>query len=550
LRAISREINIYPMRAAQRPTVVIGFLGVVRDFPSRERWSAWRPTVSLCQHEDLLVERLELLHQPQHEEQARRVLKDIELVSPETEARHHALSFEDPWDFQQVFGALHEFARTYPFDPDREDYLVHITTGTHVAQICLFLLTESRHFPARLLQTSPPKRRDSEAVGSYAVIDLDLSRYDQLASRFAIERTEGLSLLKSGIETRNGEFNRQIERIERIALGSKAPILLMGPTGSGKSQLARRVEALKRGRRQLEGPFVEVNCATLRGDSAMSTLFGHRKGAFTGAVNDRTGLLRGAHRGLLFLDEIGELGLDEQTMLLRALEEKRFMPLGSDVEVESDFELIAGTNRDLERDVAEGRFRDDLLARINLWTFRLPGLRDRIEDIEPNLEYELEQFTIRGGRRVRFNREAQRRYLRFATSGEALWNGNFRDLSASVTRMATLSRGDRITVDVVEEELERLRSSWRHAGGGADEQPDDEGLEALLGSSLGELDRFDRVQLLDVVRVCRRANSLSEAGRVLFAKSRSRKRSSNDADRLRKYLGRFGLEFRALKELT
>lgn len=529
--------------------MVIGFLGVVRDFPSRDRWSAWRPTVSLCQHEDLLVERLELLHQPQHEEQARRVLKDIELVSPETEVRQHALSFEHPWDFQQVFGALHEFARSYPFDPDREDYLVHITTGTHVAQICLFLLTESRHFPARLLQTSPPRRGEGGAEAAYAVIDLDLSRYDQLASRFAIERTEGLSLLKSGIETRDGEFNRQIERIERIALESRAPILLMGPTGSGKSQLARRVEALKRGRRQLEGPFVEVNCATLRGDSAMSTLFGHEKGAFTGAVTDRTGLLRRAHKGLLFLDEIGELGLDEQTMLLRALEEKCFLPLGSDIEVESDFELIAGTNRDLEREVAGGRFRGDLLARINLWTFRLPGLRDRVEDIEPNLEYELEQFTIRTGRRIRFNREAQRRYLRFATSGEAVWSGNFRDLSASVTRMATLARGDRITEGVVEEELDRLRASWRHAEGGEAVEVVDEGLEELLGSSLDELDRFDRVQLLDVVRVCRRASSLSEAGRVLFAHSMSRKKSSNDADRLRKYLARFGLEFRALKAL-
>src|SRR3954453_23857930 len=109
----------------------------------------------------------------------------------------------------------------------------------------------------------------------------------------------------------------------------------------------------------------------------MSALFGHVRGAFTGAMQDRAGLLRAADGGVLFLDEIGELGLDEQSMLLRAVEEKRFLPLGSDREVSSQFQLISGTNRDLASAVRERRFREDLLARINLWPFRLPGLADR-----------------------------------------------------------------------------------------------------------------------------------------------------------------------------
>ncbi len=128
---------------------------------------------------------------------------------------------------------------------------------------------------------------------------------------------------------------------------SRAPILLMGPTGAGKSQLARRVFELKKARRQVSGELVDVNCATLRGDGAMSALFGHVKGAFTGALEARAGLLRKAHGGVLFLDEIGELGADEQAMLLRAIEEKVFLPVGSDREVKSDFVLLAGTNRDL-----------------------------------------------------------------------------------------------------------------------------------------------------------------------------------------------------------
>jgi len=248
-----------------------------------------------------------------------------------------------------------------------------------------------------LVQTSPKERqsKSKSPLGVAHVIDLDLSRYDRIAARFRKEASEARSFLKSGIETRNGGFNRLIEQIEQVAVQSRDPVLLMGPTGAGKSQLARRIYELKRSRHRLTGTFVEVNCATLRGDAAMSALFGHVKGAFTGALKDRLGLLRSADGGLLFLDEVGELGLDEQALLLRALESKRFPPFGGDQDVSSDFQLIAGTNRDLHSRVREGLFREDLLARLNLWTFRLPGLRDRPEDLEPNLDYELEQYVRR-----------------------------------------------------------------------------------------------------------------------------------------------------------
>jgi transcriptional regulatory protein RtcR len=237
--------------------------------------------------------------------------------------------------------------------------------------------------------------------------------------------------------------------------------LLIGPTGAGKSRLARRIYQLKKVRHAVKGEFVDVNCATLRGDGAMSTLFGHTKGAFTGALKDRAGLLRTADGGVLFLDEIGELGLDEQAMLLRALEEKTFLPLGSDRESGSDFQLIAGTNRDLLSAVREGRFRENLLARINLWTFALPGLRARPKDVEPNLQFELDQYAQKTGRRITFSTEARRKFLDFALSPAAAWKGNFRDLNAAVARMATLSLGGRISVDAVQEEIERLSHSWQ-----------------------------------------------------------------------------------------
>jgi len=527
-----------------KPLVVLGFLGSTLDASKfgPSRWNKWRPSVGLVMQEDLRVDRFVMMYGLVHQRLAEYVAADIAAVSPETVMDLRLLDFADPWDFEEVYGKLLDFARAYPFDPDAEDYLVHISTGTHVAQICLFLLTEARYLPGRLLQTQPNRRAPSSAPGSWTAIDLDLSRYDSIATRFAVATAESTSFLKSGIETRNLAFNRMIDEIEQVAVRSKAPMLLMGPTGAGKSLLARRIYALKRLKHHVKGPFVEVNCATLRGDGAMSALFGHRKGAFTGAVTDRQGLLRAADTGMLFLDEIAELGLDEQAMILRAIEDKRFLPVGADKEAGSDFQLIAGTNRDLAQAVAAGSFRDDLFARLNLWTFTLPGLAERREDIAPNLDYELDRFAEREGTRVAFNKEARERYLNFAAQGEARWTGNFRDLAASVTRMATFSPKGRIDIPCVDSEIVRLKRLWSSNAGAAD------GLDQLLPpGQLGALDPFDRVQLAHVIATCRKCRSLSEAGRQLFAASRSRRTSSNDADRLKKYLARFDLAWPQLE---
>jgi transcriptional regulatory protein RtcR len=523
----------------KRGVVVIGLLGTTLDMGKHpDRWQNWRPSVSLCRQPDLIVRRFELLHGKRDSSLAKTVRADIRTVSPETEVRQHETEFGDPWDFEEVYETLFKFSRHYSFDTESEDYLIHITTGTHVAQICLFLLTESRYMPGRLVQCSP--ERDRSSPGTIKIIDLDLSKYDRIASRFRQEQREAVSYLKGGIDTRNSAFNHLIDRIEQVAIATRDPLLLMGPTGAGKSLLARRIYELKKNRRAVEGAFVEVNCATVRGDAAMSALFGHVKGAFTGAQKDRPGLLRAADKGVLFLDEVGELGLDEQAMLLRALEEKTFLPLGSDDEAHSDFQLIAGTNRDLFAAVRQGRFREDLLARLNLWTFSLPGLKNRSEDIEPNLDFELDRFAEKAGRRVTFSKEARDTFLAFALSPTANWSGNFRDLNAAVARMATLAPGGRISTHIVEEEVKRLLASWSAPG----DSPSPADLQKILDESqLEELDLFDRAQLAFVVDVCKRSRSLSEAGRTLFGASRTRKTFSNDADRLRKYLARFGVEF-------
>ncbi|MFO0727587.1 MAG: RNA repair transcriptional activator RtcR [Myxococcota bacterium] len=527
-----------------KPVVVIGLLGKRLDFVGRraDRWERWRPTISLFQQRPALeVRRLELLYQPADEALCLQVVDDIHRVAPEVEVAVHRIALTDPWDFEEVYGRFYDFVHGYRFKSG-EDYLVHISTGTHVEQICLFLLTESRRIPGRLIQTSPPKQED-RGRPRHAIVDLDLSRYDRLLARFAAERTEGHSFLKSGIDTKNPAFNALIERIERVAIASKEPLLLLGPTGAGKSKLARRIYELKRSRHQLDGAFVDINCATIRGDGAMSALFGHLRGAFTGAAGERPGLLRQADGGLLFLDEIGELGSDEQAMLLRAVEEKVFYPVGADKEVRSSFQLIAGTNRDLSSDARQGRFREDLLARLNLWTFRLPGLAQRREDLAPNLDFELARVSELLGRRISINKEARAAFLAFGLSEAASWPANFRDLGAAVLRMATLAPQDRIDRPTVLEEIQRLQEAWSAAEPGEDE------LSLLLGETQAkEIDRFDRAQLVEVIRVCRSSPSLSAAGRSLFDRSRLAKRSTNDADRLRKYLMRFGLSFEAIRE--
>jgi transcriptional regulatory protein RtcR len=516
-----------------KKNVVIGLLGTDRDQRKRE----WRPTVALCQQKEFPVARFELLFQPKYQELANQVLADIETVSPNTQVQLTQIAFNAPWDFEEVYSKLYDFARNYQFDKDLEDYFVHITTGTHAAQISLFSLTASHYFPAKLIQTSQSK----QPQGRFHIIDLDVSKYDLITERLRVEQQQWTSVLKGGIETRNQSFNDLIDRIERVAGKCKHPILLTGPTGAGKSRLAKFIFDLKEKKNQVRGKFVEVNCATLRGDGAMSALFGHVKGAFTGAISSRKGYLCAADKGLLFLDEIGCLGLDEQAMLLRAIEDKRFCPLGTESEVSSDFQLIVGTNSDLNLQVSEGAFREDLLARIDRWTFRLPGLKERLEDIEPNLDYELREFAQRENIKVVFNKDAREKFLKFAVSNDAKWSRNFRDLNNAIARMAALAPGDRITIQMVDQEIDRLRLSWDRlstSNGGEGDLL----VEYVSQAQLNNMDLHDQLQLAAVLRVCRESRNLSEAGRKLFNISRDQRQKGNDSDRLSKYLKRYNID--------
>jgi transcriptional regulatory protein RtcR len=524
--------------------IVIGILGSRLDHGGlgKGRFGRWRPSISILMQPDFVVAKFVMIHHVDEKELAEITAQDMRELSPHTTVALYAVDYQNPWDFETVYSQLYAFSQSQTFDVENEHYYVHITTGTHVAQICLFLLTEARYLPAKLLQTSPVKQGEPNALlGTVQIIDLDLSQYDQIASRFADESLTANEYLKDGIATRNADFNAMIAQIEQVAIKSSAPMLLTGPTGAGKTRLAKRIYALKKQRGQISAKLVEVNCATLRGDNAMSALFGHVKGAFTGAASERAGLLREAHNGLLFLDEIGELGLDEQAMLLRAIEDKEFTPLGSDKMVSSQFQLIAGTNQQLQQRVQQGQFREDLLARINLWTYELPSLKARIEDLEPNIQFECQKITQIVGYKVSFSQAALGLYLRFGQSAQAVWRANFRDLNASITRMATLAEGGRINEAIVQAEMERLLKDWQGVS------PIDENqqvLNQLLSpQALQDIDLFDQSQLAEVVKVCKKSKNMAEAGRALFNASRQQKASKNDTNRLSVYLQRFNLTF-------
>lgn len=535
-----------------KKNIVFSFLGNVLDQrgKGKKRWTRWRPTIDICNHPEWPIYRLELIYHTQDSKLLEEIILDIKTIAPDTQVNPIPVQIQDPWDFEEVYTCLLDIAKNYTFNNEQENYYLNITTGTHVMQICWFLLAESRFYPARLLQSSPPARPSASPEnlaaepianppqcpsGQINIIDLNLNRYDQILTRFQQYATQATELLKSGIATKNRHYNQLISEIEQVASRSHAPILLCGPTGAGKSFLARQIYRLKLNQHQITGQFVEINCATLSSDNAMSTLFGHIKGAYTGASLGRNGLLRQADNGVLFLDEIGELGLDEQAILLKAIEEKQFYPLGADKLVSSNFQLIAGTNKDLKQAIIHGTFREDLYARINLWSYQLPGLAERKEDIEPNIDFELARFAQEYGTMPRFNQQSRDRYIQFATSAMATWPGNFRELTASITRMATLSIQGNITQEQVENEIQRLQIHWQQVTFS----------DALIPA---EIDEFDRYQLEKVIEVCRKSRTLSEAGRYLFAVSRAQKQRANDADRLKKYLAKFDLSWEQIKD--
>jgi two-component system, NtrC family, response regulator AlgB len=223
------------------------------------------------------------------------------------------------------------------------------------------------------------------------------------------------------------------------AAQSDATILLTGESGTGKNVLSRQIH---RWSRRADGPFVVVNCTTLSEELLESELFGHVRGSFTGAIKDKPGRLEAADKGSVFLDEIADLTPRLQAKFLRFVQEQSFERIGSDAVIRVDARIIAASNRDLEAEVAQRHFREDLFHRLNVITLRVPALRERREDLLSLAGWMLRAAAIRNGRpAMRLSPEAA------AAIGKYRWPGNARELRNALERAAVLSRSDIIGRD-------------------------------------------------------------------------------------------------------
>ncbi|HNF98229.1 MAG TPA: sigma-54 dependent transcriptional regulator [Pseudomonadota bacterium] len=242
----------------------------------------------------------------------------------------------------------------------------------------------------------------------------------------------------AGILGDSPEIRRLSDIVQRIS-GSDASVLVTGESGSGKELVARAIHSLSRRSR---GPFVAINCAAMPDHLLESELFGHERGAFTGARAARVGLLRRAHGGTLFLDEIGDMSLSLQPKLLRALQEKLIRPVGSDHEVSFDVRVLAATHRNLQQAVRKGEFRADLFFRLNVISISVPPLRERGDDILLLAHRFLQEFARRDGKPLDgFAPGVASQLLRYD------WPGNVRELRNTIEGAVTMARGQKVTLD-------------------------------------------------------------------------------------------------------
>jgi Nif-specific regulatory protein len=327
--------------------------------------------------------------------------------------------------------------------------------------------------------TDPDDLEFTLAVADTVAVALEnLSRQQELAENLNQIRVENVQLRERlGVESEivgTSEVMKQVERDVARAAPSRATVLIRGESGVGKELVARAVHYS--GPRK-KGPFVCLNCAALSETLLESELFGHEKGAFTGATERKIGKFEAADKGTLMLDEIGEMNAKTQAKFLRVLEGHPFERVGGSEAIKVDVRVIAATNRDLEKDVAEGAFRRDLYFRLHVLEIVVPALRKRPEDIPQLAEYFLQRFVVETGSKIKgFTPRAMEEMLRYR------WPGNVREMKNVIERAVVLTRGQYIDRD-------DLVLSTLHTAGDTDS-----------GISLGSLGRSEPASLADIER--------------------------------------------------
>jgi formate hydrogenlyase transcriptional activator len=317
---------------------------------------------------------------------------------------------------------------------------VPLVASGRLIGVATFTRVEQRAFPDAELSLLRDVGRALSVAAANALANEEIRKLrEQLEEENICLRTQlGQTPWFEEILANSAALKRVLEKIEQVAT-TDATVLITGETGTGKELVAR---AIHRRSSRARGPFIKVNCAAIPDTLLASELFGHERGAFTGAIDRRKGRFEQAHGGTLFLDEIGELPQEMQVLLLRVLQEREFERLGGTRTLQVDVRLVAATNRDLTEDVHAGRFRSDLYYRLNVFPVHVPALRERTEDIPPLVAHFAKKYGERFGRKIS---RIDRGTLDVLQSH--CWPGNVRELENVVERAVILSRGGALHLD-------------------------------------------------------------------------------------------------------
>ncbi len=429
------------------------------------------------------------------------------------------------------------------------DCLAILVTETGVAEQGEELVSFLRNLPRPaaiiyLSNGSLPQLADTSADLAWLPLDLPV-KHRRLS--YALDQAERL---RSGHPVEPGRFRfrpsghsrpmREIHLLTEQVAASESTVLVLGESGTGKEMVARHIHELSL---RSKHPFVPVNCGAIPADLLESELFGHEKGAFTGALTARLGRFEFAEGGTLFLDEIGDMSLQMQVKLLRVLQERTFERVGSNRTIQCNVRIIAATHRDLEACIEAGRFREDLYYRLNVFPIQIPPLRDRLEDMPVLIEHLAERQQQDNGRRVRLSKEAINCLMR------CRWPGNVRELSNLLERLAILYPNQLIAPKDLPERYRITDSSdWFGTGLQVQDEPEPEfrfgGAQATTEIDeehedeheilpLGGLDLKDHLSAIEVGLI---RKAMEEAdGTVAEAARLLRMRRTTLVEKLRKY---------------
>jgi transcriptional regulator with GAF, ATPase, and Fis domain len=354
------------------------------------------------------------------------ILKYCEKKYPDTIVQYKEAKSIDPTDYNIVYpvmvAGVQEIKREFP----EAEYTISVSSGTPTMHACWLMIAQGGIIGAELVQVSKEKgiQPVNFELDDFPRIKAPSSEKAKM-TKLSRENEQLKDNLLEGLDNIIGKseamltLKSQVKQFARTPL----PIYINGETGTGKELVANAVHLHSKCG---EGPFIKVNCGAIKDSLIESELFGHKKGAFTGAVNDRKGYFREAHKGTLFLDEIGDLPPDAQVKLLRAIQEKKVMPVGSDKEEDADVRMVCASHKDLNKLVEEGTFRQDLYFRIVGKIIVIPPLRSRREDIAILANVFLRRLNLRDRGDKKFDKSAIKKL------NAHHWPGNVRELETIV----------------------------------------------------------------------------------------------------------------------